>query len=103
MWQYALWSRTWDWDGTPGDAKFKWIAIDAGADAVLCHHPHIVRGVDYYQGRPIFHGLGLNISVFSVDKSINVGLLGCTELVPDIDKLAHSFEDELAKLVDTCD
>lgn len=33
-------------------------AIDAGADAVLCHHPHIVRGVDYHQGRPIFHGLG---------------------------------------------
>ena len=31
MWQHALWSRTWDWDGTPGDAKFKWIAIDAGA------------------------------------------------------------------------
>jgi len=31
MWQYALWSRTWDWDGTPNDAKFKWIAIDAGA------------------------------------------------------------------------
>jgi hypothetical protein len=38
MWQYALWSRTWDWDGkvtiTPapsGDPKFKWIAIDAGA------------------------------------------------------------------------
>lgn len=31
MWQFALWSRTWDWDGTPGDAKFKWIAIDAGA------------------------------------------------------------------------
>jgi hypothetical protein len=31
MWHYALWSRTWDWDGTPNDAKFKWIAIDAGA------------------------------------------------------------------------
>jgi hypothetical protein len=31
MWQYALWSRTWDWDGKPSDAKFKWIAIDAGA------------------------------------------------------------------------
>ena len=35
MWQYALWSRTWDWDGRPSrrriDAKFKWIAIDAGA------------------------------------------------------------------------
>ncbi|MEZ4333677.1 MAG: CapA family protein [Myxococcota bacterium] len=34
------------------------LAIDAGADAVLCHHPHIVRGVDYHRGRPIFHGLG---------------------------------------------
>ena len=31
MWQYALWSRTWDWDGKPSDAKFKWIAVDAGA------------------------------------------------------------------------
>jgi hypothetical protein len=31
MWQYALWSRTWDWDGKPTDAKFKWIAVDAGA------------------------------------------------------------------------
>jgi hypothetical protein len=38
MWQYALWSRTWDWDGAApvgpapqADPKFKWIAIDAGA------------------------------------------------------------------------
>jgi hypothetical protein len=31
MWQYALWSRTWDWDGKPSDTRFKWIAIDAGA------------------------------------------------------------------------
>jgi hypothetical protein len=31
MWQFALWSRTWDWDGSPKDGKFKWIALDAGA------------------------------------------------------------------------
>ncbi len=31
MWHFALWSRTWDWDGTPKNGKFKWIAIDAGA------------------------------------------------------------------------
>jgi hypothetical protein len=31
MWHFALWSRTWDWDGTPKDEKFKWIAVDAGA------------------------------------------------------------------------
>ena len=38
VWQYALWSRTWDWDGAAtvgpapsADPKFKWIAVDAGA------------------------------------------------------------------------
>ena len=31
VWQYAQWSRSWDWDGKPNDSKFKWIAIDAGA------------------------------------------------------------------------
>ena len=38
MWHYALWSRTWDWDGAAeiepapsGNPRFKWIAIDAGA------------------------------------------------------------------------
>lgn len=33
-------------------------AIDAGAHAVIGHHAHIVRGIEFYQGRPIFHGLG---------------------------------------------
>ena len=33
-------------------------AIAAGADAVLGHHAHIVKGVEIYRGRPIFHGLG---------------------------------------------
>jgi poly-gamma-glutamate capsule biosynthesis protein CapA/YwtB (metallophosphatase superfamily) len=32
--------------------------IDAGADIVLGHHAHIVRGIEMYQGKPIFHGLG---------------------------------------------
>lgn len=37
-WQYALWSRTWDWDNRvaippapSADPKFKWIAVNAGA------------------------------------------------------------------------
>jgi Bacterial capsule synthesis protein PGA_cap len=34
------------------------VAIDAGADLVLCHHHHIVRGVAVHRGAPIFHGLG---------------------------------------------
>lgn len=33
-------------------------AIDAGADAVIGHHAHIVRGIEFYRGKPVFHGLG---------------------------------------------
>jgi Bacterial capsule synthesis protein PGA_cap len=33
-------------------------AIDAGADVVLGHHAHIVRGLERYRDRPLFHGLG---------------------------------------------
>jgi hypothetical protein len=38
-------------------------AIDAGADAVFGHHPHIMRGIEVWRGRPIFHGLGNFVSV----------------------------------------
>lgn len=33
-------------------------AIDAGADIVIGHHAHIVRGIELHRGKPIFHGLG---------------------------------------------
>lgn len=33
-------------------------AIDAGCDIVLGHHAHIVRGIEIYNGKPVFHGLG---------------------------------------------
>ncbi len=33
-------------------------AVDAGADIVVGHHAHILRGVELYRGCPIFHGLG---------------------------------------------
>jgi len=34
------------------------MAVDAGADAVIAHHAHIVRGISFHHGKPIFHGLG---------------------------------------------
>lgn len=33
-------------------------AIDAGADAVIGHHAHILRGIEIYKGKPIYHNLG---------------------------------------------
>ncbi len=33
-------------------------AIDAGADIIAGHHPHILQGVEYYNGGVIFYSLG---------------------------------------------
>lgn len=32
--------------------------IEAGATAILGHHPHVLKGVELYRGRPIFYSLG---------------------------------------------
>ncbi len=32
--------------------------IDAGADAILGHHPHILQGAEFYRGAPILYSLG---------------------------------------------
>lgn len=33
-------------------------AIDAGADAVIGHHPHVLQGIEFYRGKPILYSLG---------------------------------------------
>lgn len=38
-------------------------AVEAGADVVVGHHAHIVRGIEFHRGKPIFHGLGNGVVV----------------------------------------
>lgn len=33
-------------------------ALDAGADMIFAHHHHVLKGVEVYKGKPIYHGLG---------------------------------------------
>jgi hypothetical protein len=33
-------------------------AIDAGADLILGHHPHVMKGIEVYRGKTIFYSLG---------------------------------------------
>jgi hypothetical protein len=37
--------------------------IDAGADVVVGHGPHVLRGIEFYRGRPVFYSLG-NFATF---------------------------------------
>ncbi len=39
------------------EKQVSYAAIDAGADLILGHHAHILRGIEFYKGKAIFHGL----------------------------------------------
>ncbi len=38
--------------------EFSRTMIDAGADVVLGHGPHVLRGIEIYKGKPVFYSLG---------------------------------------------
>lgn len=40
---------------------------------------------------PIFHGSGLNITVMSLDGKLDIGLISCPELLPDLWEMADRF------------
>lgn len=48
---------------------------------------------------PIFHGSALNITVMSLNGRLNVGLISCPELLPDLWDMADGFVDGMAELL----
>lgn len=48
---------------------------------------------------PVFHGSGLNITVMSLNGTLNVGLIACSELLPDLWELADGFGAEMVQLL----
>jgi len=40
------------------DREIRHFFIDEGADLVICHHPHIIQGLEVYNGKLIAHSLG---------------------------------------------
>jgi poly-gamma-glutamate synthesis protein (capsule biosynthesis protein) len=79
-------------------------AIEAGADIVVGHHPHIARGIEFYKGRPIFHGLGNFVTVtraLNVEGNDHPARLAWAErrrklfgFVPDPDMPCYPFHPE---------
>ena len=49
---------------------------------------------------PLFHGCGLNVTVMSLNGKLNVGITSCPDLVPDLWRLADSFDVALEELLD---
>jgi poly-gamma-glutamate synthesis protein (capsule biosynthesis protein) len=66
-------------------------AIDAGADIVLGHHAHILKGVDSYRGKLIFHNLGN----FAMDlPDLTVGTVASPRGLETFERYAHEFVDD---------
>jgi len=43
---------------TREDREIRQFAIDEGADIVVCHHPHVLQGLELYNNKLIAHSLG---------------------------------------------
>lgn len=58
---------------TPRQTEIARHCIDAGADAVIGHHPHVVQPMEVYKGVPIFYSLG-NLLFDQEDPTLSSGL-----------------------------
>ena len=42
----------------PAEINLAHAIIDAGADMIIGHHPHVMRPLEIYRGKPIFYSIG---------------------------------------------
>lgn len=54
--------------------------IDAGADIIIGHHPHVLQGLEIYKGRPIFYSLG-NYIFDQNDENNKQGMVAEIEII----------------------
>jgi poly-gamma-glutamate synthesis protein (capsule biosynthesis protein) len=74
-------------------------AIDAGADLILGHHAHILKGIEVYRGKPVFYSLCNFAMDLRMDEA-HANSKGFKEIqslhprwVPDFDSL-YNFPDD---------
>jgi hypothetical protein len=54
--------------------------IDAGADAVIGHGPHVLRGIEFYGGKPIVYSLGNFLTYRGFNLSGPLGITAVLQL-----------------------
>ena len=57
--------------------------IDAGVDAIIGHHPHVVQSIEEYQGKPIFYSLGNFVFDMYFSKEVQEELAVGLKLTPN--------------------
>jgi poly-gamma-glutamate synthesis protein (capsule biosynthesis protein) len=75
---YVIVSFHWGTEGTstiqPYQRTVAHKAIDAGADVIIGHHPHVLRGIERYKTGIVFYSLG-NFTFASKSKTAEAGVI----------------------------
>ena len=69
------WGTEYDHHASKLQRKMAQQMIDAGADAVIGTHPHVLQGMEYYKKKPIIYSLG---NFWFNDKNLYTGMLELT-------------------------
>jgi poly-gamma-glutamate synthesis protein (capsule biosynthesis protein) len=72
------WGREFDFYPYDHQRELAYLAADSGADVVVGHHPHVLQGIEEYNGSRIFYSLGNFVFDWQVptgtDETVIVGL-----------------------------
>jgi len=63
----AHWGSNWGYEPPPEHILFAHALVEAGADTVFGHSPHVFRGIEIYRNRPIFYSAGNFIDDYAID------------------------------------
>lgn len=64
----AHWGPNWGYEPPKEHIDFAHALIDAGADIIYGHSPHVFRGIEIYKGKPILYSTGNFIDDYAVDE-----------------------------------
>ncbi|MEI7510986.1 MAG: AmmeMemoRadiSam system protein B [Candidatus Peregrinibacteria bacterium] len=71
---YAHWGTEYFTGIPPSQQKTAKQLVDAGADMIIGHHPHVVQPMEIYNGKPIFYSLGNFIFDQIFSEEVRTGL-----------------------------
>lgn len=72
---YVHWGTEYQAQHSSIQERYSRLFVDAGADLVIGHHPHVVQDVGFYNGVPIFYSLGNFIFDQYFDPTVEEGLV----------------------------
>ena len=70
--------------------KLAHTVIDAGADIVVGHHPHVMEKVEEYKGKPIFYSLGNFIFDQYFSQHTMRGMVATVSIDPETKAITHT-------------